>query len=100
CGGALVGEDEIERIGGQDIAVEVQVGIERLEVFLDRLRRGTGGAGRAVETGADHAADPQRRRVDGDRPALKRETTTDAVDDEGKVQPGAQLHALQRTRLA
>ena len=60
-------------------AVEVDLGAERAQVLLHRARRGAGGAGRAVQARADHAADPQRGGIDLDRARIEREARRPAA---------------------
>src|SRR3546814_5945056 len=55
-----------------------------------------GGAGRAIETGADTALDTERGVVDGDRDALQCQRAVHALDGQFKIEASAEGQRFER----
>ena len=72
--------------------------VKRLEILLDRLHRCPGGAGRAIEAGADDPANAQRRGIDGQRPRRERQISAPAHHGEIEIEARAEGNAFERTR--
>ena len=93
-GGAAMLDDDVEPVVGVEAAEMLIWLATRADIGFDRLGRSAGGAGRAVEAGADQALDAQRRVVDRDRDAGRgRACRPTRVDLESEVEAGAEATA-------
>ena len=95
-GGAGVIGDDVEPIVGVDAADRGARG-DRLDVRLDQLGGGAGGARRAVQAGADETPDAQGRVIDRDRAAFHGYRLALAMEREVEIEAGAEGELFQRT---
>ena len=95
-GGAAMLDDDVEAVLRADPGGHAELGVERADIGLDRARRHAGGAGRAIEAGADPALDAQGRLVDRDRDRVEGERAADAGDLDAQVEAGAEAQPLER----
>ncbi len=97
-GGARLVGDDVERVGGADVADRHARG-DCLDVRLDHARGDAGGAHRAVEAVTHQPAHAQRCAVDADRPTVEQQVVARAVDREVEVEAGTEAQPLERARL-
>ena len=79
-------DNDVEQIVGTHLA-DVELGGERPQIGFDGAGGRSGGAGRAIEAGADPALDAQRRLVDADRRRLEHELVAGTHDGDPKIDP-------------
>ena len=101
-GGAAMGEDEIERVTRTNVAIEVHILAQRLEIGLDRTGRCARGTRRAIEAVTDGAADAQRRFIDPDHILCQRKIGAfcEPPDLEFEIEARAKTDRLERARRA
>ena len=87
-------DDDVEAVVGTEPGGHAHLRVEGADIGLDRARGHAGGAGRAVEAGADPALDSQRRLVDRDRDPGQHERAAARSDQlDSKVEAGAEARA-------
>ena len=91
-------DDDVEAIVGIDPRGDVELGVERAQIGLDRRRRHAGGAGRAVEAGADQALNAERRVVDRNRDLAQGEGAADPLQLDAQIEAGAEGELVERPR--
>ena len=99
-GGALVGEYQIERIARLDIVFKADVAVERLEIFLDCLRRCPGRAGRTIQAIAHRASNAQRGGINRNGFAFEPKGIAGTGDGQGQIEAGAEIEPFKRARLS
>src|SRR3546814_9670773 len=96
--GAAIVEDDVIFVRRADLRYRHLLA-DHAQPALDRLRGRSGRAGRAIEAGADLAADAQRRRVDRDRDAAHHQPVVYPLHLDPQVEARPHRQDRKSTRL-